>query len=632
MDNICLMLTVKEFLENEDYKFKIVKASRTTEIMLPKGRTYSIPAYQREIRWKAKNVNILVGDIIAENKFLGTILLNQVDDFNFDIIDGQQRISVFILILKALEKRLNVDYSLCKFQNKTYEHLLDILELDFSEEKISKDDNKDMYFESDILEQRERFEIIWATINQKIEKMNPTQLASFADHLLFSDLSIILASNNNSKIYVDYYLDLNDKSVKLDNIDILKANLFKIDFKTMSVEWANVQKSIKELRTAGLKSYSIPTFYYHYFACTVNEYLDYKLSVLKTDLKFGKSIEISGQTYEAGTNILKAVSNQQYFKNAITQLKDVTAFLRNVYINDGLSALKQKLKNNKFNDITISCMLSILNTLIRIDDEVPKMLIMKYFLDILNQTSIKKDDIKVIFYIYVYSILFTFTSGKKESSRLIRVVLSKDWKEKLKVITIKLWEENKNKINFWKKVTENGKVTNTSGQYLPKHIMAIKEFANISSTSISFKQKELKEFLLSSDCSAEHFFINQSHTVTFTYGPKSVETTVNLPKVLNKYISCPVNYLYIKSKDNEDLGNLSIKDKIILLKKKGRAAFSSEMSYKYFEKAAQAFDDDGSYPDLSSLNKSNAQAAVRNYYKEKLVPIMCEYVKQIIKL
>lgn len=213
-------------------------------------------------------------------------------------------------------------------------------------------------------------------------------------------------------------------------------------------------------------------------------------------------------------------------------------------------------------------------------------------------------------------------------------MLSKDWKAKLKTATVKLWDEHKGDINYLKKITENGKVTDKSGQYLPKHIMAIKEFAtiNLNSTSVSFNQKKLKEFLTSSDCTAEHFFINQSHTVTFKYGLKLSETTINIPKGLIKYISCPVNYLYIKSKDNEELGNLSIKDKIELLKKKGKSAFSSEMSYKYFEIITRLFEDDGSYPDLSNLNKSTAQAAVRNYYKNVLPKIIDKYVEQLKQL
>ncbi len=93
-----------------------------------------------------------------------------------------------------------------------------------------------------------------------------------------------------------------------------------------------------------------------------------------------------------------------------------------------------------------------------------------------------------------------------------------------------------------------------------------------------------------------------------------------------------MNYLYITSEANRDLGDLSIKDKIDALDRKGRAAFSSELSYKYFQKAKEVFEDDGSYPDVSSTNKSKSQAALRKYYKEKLVKIMVSYIDSIKSL
>lgn len=194
---------------------------------------------------------------------------------------------------------------------------------------------------------------------------------------------------------------------------------------------------------------------------------------------------------------------------------------------------------------TVECIFAIVSAIIRIDDEVPKMLIMKYFLDVLNKDSINKSDVKSIFYIYVYSILFTLTGGKKESSKLVRIVLSEDWIDKLKRATVRLWKESIDKINYWKKVTSNGKVTDISGQYLPKHIIAIKEFATIdeAAVSVDFNQRNLKEFLTSSSCTAEHFFINKSHKVAFKYGSRNSDAEIVLTKSLTKYISCPLNYL-----------------------------------------------------------------------------------------
>lgn len=633
MDNFCLMIKVENFLENKDFGFEIKNKFGITATKLSKDRTYSIPAYQREIRWGAENVHILIEDLIGTKKFLGTILLNKVDDLNYEIIDGQQRISVFILLLKAIAKNSNQNFPLCRFQNKTYECLLDVLDLGFHEDQISVHANKERYIESDILEQRPRFESIWIAIMQELELMNPEQISKLKENLLDSELNIIFANNDNSKIYVDYYLDLNDKSVPLDNIDILKANLFKIDFRLMANEWVIIQKAIKELRTIGLKNYSMENFYYHYFACSINKYIDYKLSTLKTDLKFEKPIEIHGHVYNAGTNILKAIQDRQYFSDAIIQLKGLTTFLKNVYQKDGLIQLKQKLHAVHCDNDTIECVIAIAHAIIHIDDEVPKMLIMKYFLEVLNIESINKSDVNIIFYIYVYSILFTLTGGKKESSKLIRIVLAPDWIDKLKKATVKLWEKSIGEINYLKKVTANGKVTDISGQYLPKHIMAIKEFAiaDILTAVIKFDKKKLKEFLTSSTCTAEHFFINKSHKVSFKYGPKSIDAEIVLTKSLIKYISCPVNYLYITSDVNEDLGNLSIKDKIDLITLKGQSAFSSELCYKYFQKAKEVFEADGSFPDLASYtNKSKAQAALRKYYKEKLEGIMLAY-KDLIK-
>jgi len=267
--------------------------------------------------------------------------------------------------------------------------------------------------------------------------------------------------------------------------------------------------------------------------------------------------------------ILQRMNRNIFVKpeEVMANILGVTTFLKNVYQNDGLAQIKQKLRDGHCDNNTIECIFAIVSAIIRIDDEVPKMLIMKYFLDILNKDSINKNDVKIIFYIYVYSILFTLTGGKKESSKLVRIVLSPDWIDKLKRATIRLWDESIGKINYWKKVTSNGKVTDTSGQYLPKHIMAIKEFAvvDVAAVSIKFNQKNLKAFLTSSTCTAEHFFINKSHKVSFKYGPRSSDAEIVLAKSLTKYISCPVNYLYITSDANGDLGDLSIKDKIELV-------------------------------------------------------------------
>ena len=614
------MITVEDLLKNEEYEYTIEDARGTIKNKFNKDRIYSIPAYQREIRWRNENVEILLNDLIKEKKFLGSILINK-DNNSYEIIDGQQRLSVFFLIIESLKKAKATDFSTCKLVNKTYECLFDVLALDFDATRINNHQKHEDYINADILDQRERFMEIWNTINKKITNMLPEERRTLLNHLLTSEVNLILPYTASKSIYVDYYLDLNDKAVKLDNIDILKANLFRINYSLMSDEWAKVQKELKLLRLSGLNNYSQDAFYYHFFVCTINEYLDYELSTIKRDLKFDKDVSIKGNTYLAGTNVLKAIADQSYFEKAITKLKNMICFLKNVYQENDLASYKEKLKKAKCSDPLIKCVFSILSTLIRIDNEVPKMLIMKYFLDVLNSDTIRKENVNCIFDIYVYSVLFALSGGKKESTKLVRIVLAKDWLYKLKKATTELLKNTAGKITLNKKITCNGIITDESGQYLPKHIYAIFDFLN-NRDPIKFNIQSLKEYLTSSSTTAEHFFATKSHKIEFIFTKTGEKVSVKIPKKILSYISCPSNFLYIKSKYNQDIGNMPIKDKLDYLNnayRSDKSVFASKHNYNYFSCINDVFNAIGNYPDLASFkSKNKAKKALKDYYKNTL--------------
>ncbi|WRD43649.1 DUF262 domain-containing protein [Helicobacter pylori] len=84
------------------------------------GTIFSIPVYQRNYTWEEKNCEKLLQDIISisQNKkthFMGSItyILHWIDDEKslrklqeFVIIDGQQRITTIMLLLKAIETKI----------------------------------------------------------------------------------------------------------------------------------------------------------------------------------------------------------------------------------------------------------------------------------------------------------------------------------------------------------------------------------------------------------------------------------------------------------------------------------------------------------------------------------------------
>ncbi|WRF61553.1 DUF262 domain-containing protein [Helicobacter pylori] len=99
-----------------------MKATQSTinDFFALTGTTFSIPVYQRNYTWEEENCEKLLQDIISisQNKkthFMGSItyILHHIDDEKslrqlqeFVIIDGQQRITTLMLLLKAIETKI----------------------------------------------------------------------------------------------------------------------------------------------------------------------------------------------------------------------------------------------------------------------------------------------------------------------------------------------------------------------------------------------------------------------------------------------------------------------------------------------------------------------------------------------
>ncbi|BAW62487.1 DUF262 domain-containing protein [Helicobacter pylori] len=98
---------------------KVIQSTINDFFVLP-GTIFSIPVYQRNYTWEEKNCEKLLQDIvsISQNKkthFMGSItyILHLIDDEKslrqlqeFVIIDGQQRVTTIMLLLKAIETKI----------------------------------------------------------------------------------------------------------------------------------------------------------------------------------------------------------------------------------------------------------------------------------------------------------------------------------------------------------------------------------------------------------------------------------------------------------------------------------------------------------------------------------------------
>ena len=85
-------------------------------LKLEEDTKFTIPEYQRPYSWSITNCDKLLQDITyfidsdsKDRYFFGTIIINcQKDDTVLGLIDGQQRTTTFLLLMKALLVRINV--------------------------------------------------------------------------------------------------------------------------------------------------------------------------------------------------------------------------------------------------------------------------------------------------------------------------------------------------------------------------------------------------------------------------------------------------------------------------------------------------------------------------------------------
>ena len=162
-------------------------------LKLEEDTFFTIPEYQRAYSWGTENCDKLWQDIVdfvasdsKDRYFFGTIIVNcQDNDEKLGLIDGQQRTTTFLLLLKALLVRINVaigktendddSESLCRGLKERRRRIMGIL---YKAETEDVSDNPDLVKDSEICKRdcilknysiNERYKTELATILQSYD-------------------------------------------------------------------------------------------------------------------------------------------------------------------------------------------------------------------------------------------------------------------------------------------------------------------------------------------------------------------------------------------------------------------------------------------------------------------------------
>lgn len=256
------------------------------------GKTYEVPPYQRDYSWKKDQWEDLWNDInnVYESNnvhYMGSIVLQDLGDKNYHVIDGQQRFSTLTLIVLATINKLQdlVKQNIDQEQNRERISLLqkkfigdkDPGSLTYSS-KLKLNENNNSFFQTNLLVQREPTnprtlidsdKLIWNAYNYFVVKIfdlfknesDGEVVANFLNKIVAEKLMFIQIIVEDELSAYTVFETLNSRGVGLTVTDLLKNYLFsvssKVDLPHIKEKW----KSIVE--TIGLDNF--PTFLRHFW-------------------------------------------------------------------------------------------------------------------------------------------------------------------------------------------------------------------------------------------------------------------------------------------------------------------------------------------------------------------------------
>ena len=633
MANLSGIKTVKEVFENEPMAIiDVPQGGRSKKVEFEKDREYIVPRYQREIRWSKDNVQILIDDLLGGKKFLGTITFSTSKLGKYEIIDGQQRITVITLLLKYLNNLLPTNRqveNLCTIINESFPHFREALSHDFDYELI-KENNLDLYNKivlTDKQNQKHDFKEIWDSIVERVNVLSLDQKKDLMSALIESELNVIVneidGTDSQRKFCVDYFIDINNKSVELDSLDIIRAYAFKEDFADMTQKWIDIQDKCNALD--GRVKYAREDLYFQYFICRVNKEIDYKITKLSNEYEIKEEIDVKGKKYASGTFVWNTFKNDLFYSDLLTELNDYLDFIEVVLATEtgGTDAFKSyfKIDQDSFADETrILNAHTIINNILRNVDIVPKMMVMKYFFEVLRPKYVKKNKYRIISWIGIVANVFTMSKQRKGSELIAGKLLQKDWETAIRSYGQKLFKEVPTEIDFGKIARTDNSYTVESGQYMARRYFSMMD--SCSGTAIDedvFKN----ENITSGDKNIEHFIVNREYTYALYLDDGNViDVEISIPRKHRKNIATMANYLLLDSKINSNLRNRPVYEKIEMLEKeideKGiDCVIPSKRCQKHYAVIKDVFYDNSKYPAKKlkdAKGKKEKKSILKSYY------------------
>ena len=549
-----IIAPIKKFLSDTDEKVTMfVESQKNTILSFDSGRVYNIPDFQREVRWDTDNVSVLIEDIKNGPKFLGNIILTKHNEKKYSIIDGQQRITILTMILNCIkylhQKEIDI-ITPCTLTVESFSEFNKLMEEHFPEEKKSDI----TIIESDKLKQIQKYFQLWNYILELEEIRLKKEAKELLKNLSESSFNIIINESDDTSKGIRYFIDVNLKGKQLDTEDIFKSYLFSNDFdqKIRSL-WYDLKKNSIDIEKNNL-DYPLLKLLEHYFYCDL--YLDNKYKGLEfgTDFLLNKNYKDpdTNNTYRKGTHIIEVVDDKSYMRSSLDDINQISRIILEIVRSSSITDTLKELfffigsKGNKkyLDTIELKIIHNIMGKILKDSKIPPKALVMKYILLVLlRNENKKKEDLRQIYAVYMFTVLFTIFQNKKSIEALMNILKAKEdtwYSELIKQINGYFSSDKITDSRLLAQYKLGQNETEEDFRFRCKSLATIYNYFFINNHKVIIrngKTNQLYKFITDdSSYSVEHFIISESkeHIIKSSHLFDSYEINRS---IYNKYVN-----------------------------------------------------------------------------------------------
>lgn len=469
------IVSVNEFLNNDkiDIYVRDKKGDSCTVFTLKDSRKYIIPAYQRELRWNEKQIHELIYDVVNGKLFLGNFIISEktVGEINeYEIIDGQQRITSLRMIVKYIfENHDNPSaiskYDLCNLEVKSFKDFTKLEKKSFTITQAEKE----TFSITDDYHQINSYIKLWEIISKCSLLKTNEQKRVFLSKLDSCYINLIILDKREVKLGIEYFVDVNQKGVKLDSEDTLKGYLFQYNSNEINELWTDIKKLCFTITEDYKCKYSLLLLFEQYFYCALYKDEKFKNISLKQDFTLREDFTIKNSAgekegeFSKGTHLIQVLRDNRDVLNDVNKIKDIGYLVLNIIKEPHITQEFKKYINpqvltgdGKIVDKDLQCMYYMLRQILLDSNEVPKALVIKYISDILLNEEFSKKIIETsedkkkmkqtyqsVYTMYILYILFALFVGKKNKERIYNVFKNGNYEELMTSAIASILNENK---------------------------------------------------------------------------------------------------------------------------------------------------------------------------------------------